>query len=642
MISRKNDKADKKKERDDSEDFHVEEVIDRPFSKALAGRLLHYLKPYRLLVASSIILILVNTGLSLIGPLLIKEAVDGPLALPAQGIEERELTGLGQSMADIGAWMGLDPITVGASAADRAQWLWLLVGIYASTLLIQILMRYGETMVLNLTGQNVMRDLRLQVFAHLQKQSASFYHTNPVGRLVTRVTSDVESLNELFTSGFVTLVGDVLAITGIVIMLFWTNSDLALMVLSTAPVLLISTTIFRKFARKHYREVRRRLAHINAFTQESISGMEVIQVCRREKEQATRYSEINGKLRNAHLKSIFWYALFFPTVELLSVVALGIIVVQGGQRIEAGTATFGEFFLFWTYLTRLFTPVRDLAEKYNLLQSAMASSERVFSVLDSDTSLSEGEPHSDEDLAPLNEIRFEGVSFAYDPKTPVLQNVSFSVKKGETVAIVGATGAGKSTIINLLLRFHDPVSGSITLNGADIRESSLVEHRERFGLVLQDVAVLSRTLGENIRFDRDIQRSKILEALEQVNGQDIIARQSQGLDEPMMERGRTLSSGERQLVSFARALAGNPEILVLDEATSHVDTETETRIQAAIDKMVEGRTSVIVAHRLSTVRKADRILVLHHGQLRESGTHDELVSQDGIYAKLVKLQFQSR
>ncbi|NCF55353.1 MAG: ATP-binding cassette domain-containing protein [Planctomycetia bacterium] len=642
MISRKNDKADKKKERDDSEDFHVEEVIDRPFSKALAGRLLHYLKPYRLLVASSIFLILVNTGLSLIGPLLIKEAVDGPLALPAQGIEERELTGLGQSMADIGAWMGLDPITVGATAADRAQWLWLLVGIYASTLLVQILMRYGETMVLNLTGQNVMRDLRLQVFAHLQKQSASFYHTNPVGRLVTRVTSDVESLNELFTSGFVTLVGDILAITGIVIMLFWTNSDLALMVLSTAPVLLISTTIFRKFARKHYREVRRRLAHINAFTQESISGMEVIQVCRREKEQATRYSEINGKLRDAHLKSIFWYALFFPTVELLSVVALGIIVVQGGQRIEAGTATFGEFFLFWTYLTRLFTPVRDLAEKYNLLQSAMASSERVFSVLDSDTSLPEGEHHSDEDLAPLNEIRFEGVSFAYDPKTPVLQNVSFSVKKGETVAIVGATGAGKSTIINLLLRFHDPVSGSITLNGDDIRESSLVEHRERFGLVLQDVAVLSRTLGENIRFDRDIQRSKILEALEQVNGQDIIARQSQGLDEPMMERGRTLSSGERQLISFARALAGNPEILVLDEATSHVDTETETRIQAAIDKMVEGRTSVIVAHRLSTVRKADRILVLHHGQLRESGTHDELVSQDGIYAKLVKLQFQSR
>lgn len=642
MISRKNDKADKKKERDDSEDFHVEEVIDRPFSKALAGRLLHYLKPYRLLVASSIFLILVNTGLSLIGPLLIKEAVDGPLALPAQGIEERELTGLGQSMADIGAWMGLDPIIVGATAADRAQWLWLLVGIYASTLLVQILMRYGETMVLNLTGQNVMRDLRLQVFAHLQKQSASFYHTNPVGRLVTRVTSDVESLNELFTSGFVTLVGDILAITGIVIMLFWTNSDLALMVLSTAPVLLISTTIFRKFARKHYREVRRRLAHINAFTQESISGMEVIQVCRREKEQATRYSEINGKLRDAHLKSIFWYALFFPTVELLSVVALGIIVVQGGQRIEAGTATFGEFFLFWTYLTRLFTPVRDLAEKYNLLQSAMASSERVFSVLDSDTSLPEGEHHSDEDLAPLNEIRFEGVSFAYDPKTPVLQNVSFSVKKGETVAIVGATGAGKSTIINLLLRFHDPVSGSITLNGDDIRESSLVEHRERFGLVLQDVAVLSRTLGENIRFDRDIQRSKILEALEQVNGQDIIARQSQGLDEPMMERGRTLSSGERQLVSFARALAGNPEILVLDEATSHVDTETETRIQAAIDKMVEGRTSVIVAHRLSTVRKADRILVLHHGQLRESGTHNELVSQDGIYAKLVKLQFQSR
>ncbi|MGE4633142.1 MAG: ABC transporter ATP-binding protein, partial [Planctomycetota bacterium] len=309
-----------------------------------------------------------------------------------------------------------------------------------------------------------------------------------------------------------------------------------------------------------------------------------------------------------------------------------------------GTATFGEFFLFWTYLTRLFSPLRDLAEKYNLLLSAMASSERIFGILDTDSSLPEPQKvaaEARELAAPGAGIRFEKVSFSYDGETPVLEDVSFNVGSGETVAIVGATGAGKSTIINLLLRFHDPTRGVIRIGDDDIRNIPVRQHRNRFGLVLQDVAVLSRTLEENIQFDRDISREQITWALEQVRGSSIVTRQKRGLDEPMMERGRTLSSGERQLVSFARALAGDPQILVLDEATSHVDTETEALIQDAIERLVKGRTSVIVAHRLSTVRKADRILVLHHGQLREEGKHEQLVALDGIYARLVKLQFGS-
>ena len=642
MTSKKPNQNENEKQRDDAEDFHVEEVIDRPFSRVLARRLMKYLTPYKKLVFLSIVLILITTMLSLVGPLLVKEAIDGPLSLP--GNASRTPNRLGDFVIGLGHQFGLEPLDNDVETEQRISWLWLVAGLYGSILLIQLLFHYAEIMVFERTGQSVTRDLRMQIFTHLQRQSSSFFHRNPVGRLVTRVTNDVEALNELFASGFISLAGDLLAITGIVAMLFWTNAELASMVLLVTPVVVLATIVFRQYARKHYREMRRRLAHLNAYTQESISGMEVVQVCRREDQQAQRYSEINSKLQDAHLNGIFWYAIFFPTIELLSVVALVIIVVQGGARIEMGTATFGEFFLFWTYLTRLFSPLRDLAEKYNLLQSAMAASERIFGILDTDSSLPEPQKVAAQASVPVtvgDGIRFENVSFSYDGETPVLEDVSFRVGRGETVAVVGATGAGKSTIINLLLRFHDPNQGSIIIGAEDIRNISVANHRERFGLVLQDVAILSRTLEENIRFDRDINRDRIVWALEQVRGSGIATRQKKGLDEPMMERGRTISSGERQLVSFARALAGDPEILVLDEATSHVDTETEALIQEAIEKLVEGRTSVIVAHRLSTVRKADRILVMHHGHLREEGRHEELVALNGIYARLVKLQFGS-
>ncbi|HIK81927.1 MAG TPA: ABC transporter ATP-binding protein, partial [Planctomycetes bacterium] len=450
MTSRKPDNDDDREDDDEVEDFHVEELIDRPFSRLLAGRLLKYLRPYRRMVLLSVILIICSTMLTLVGPLLVKEAIDGPLSMSIGSDQASSETS--SLLTELALQVGLESIDEESDDQQRISWMWLIAGCYFSILMMQLIIQYIQTMVLEMTGQSVTKDLRMEVFSHLQKQSSSFYHRNPVGRLVTRVTNDVEALNDLFASGFVSLAGDLLAITGIVAMLFYTNAELASMVLLVTPLVVVATTIFRKFARKHYREMRRRLAHLNAYTQESISGMEVVQVCRREEQQAQRYSRINGTLREAHLNSIFWYALFFPTVEILSVIALVTIVIQGGARIDAGTATFGEFFLFWTYLTRLFSPLRDLAEKYNLLQSAMASSERIFGILDTDSSLPEPVVVVDADdrsVARTGEIRFDQVSFSYDGKTPVLENLSFTIGSGETIAVVGATGAGKSTIINL-------------------------------------------------------------------------------------------------------------------------------------------------------------------------------------------------
>lgn len=624
------------KELDEESDFHAEDLIERPFDRGLARRLFAYVGPHRKLVIGSLMIILVSTLLSLVGPLLVMEAIDGPLA--AGGESKSPGSWLSRFLSETGAALGLDPLLSGASEELRIEWLYLLVAIYAGLVVVQFLIRVLESIVMSLTGQRVMFDLRQEVFSHLQKQEVSFFHRNPVGRLVTRITSDIEALNELFSSGFVTLIGDLIAIVGIVAVLFWANAELAILALAVTPLLFVASFVFAKMARRSYREVRRRLAHLNAYTQESITGIEVIQASRREEPQARRYGQINGTLRDAHLRAIFWYAIFFPVVEILATVTLGVIVVKGGEQISAGTATFGEFFLFWTFLTRFFTPVRDLAEKYNLLQAAMAASERVFKLLDSDETL----PAAKESRRrqPLTDaIRFESVFFSYDKETPVLEDVSFTVKQGETVAIVGATGAGKTTLINLLLRFYDPDSGRISFDGIDICEESLSEHRSRFGLVLQDVAVLSRSLGENIAFDREISRERLAWALSQVHADRIVERAPEGLDEVMKERGRTLSSGERQLLSFARALAGDPEVLVLDEATSHIDSETEALIQDALEKLTKDRTSVVIAHRLSTVRSADRILVFHHGRLREEGGHRQLMALDGIYARLYRLQF---
>ncbi|MFQ5653362.1 MAG: ABC transporter ATP-binding protein [Planctomycetota bacterium] len=617
---------------DEPEDFHAEDVIDRPFDRGLALRLLGYVAPYKRKILLSVAIMLAGTILSLVGPILVKEAIDGPLSMSPDPAGE---TLLGR----VAERVGLTGDPAGApGAGDRRAWLLAIAGLCAFLLLGQFLFRYAETVVMNSTGQTVMRDLRMQLFRHLERQSLPYFQSQPVGRLVTRVTSDVEALNELFTSGFVTLAGDLLSIAGIVTMLFWYNPVLAAVALSVTPFLLGITLLFRHMARKHYREVRRRLAHLNAFTQESIVGMDIVQIHRQEERQAARYGDISGGLREAHLKSVFWYAVFFPVVELLSTVSLALVLVRGGVMIEMGGSTFGEFFLFWTYLTRFFTPMRDLAEKYNLLQAAMASAERVFSILDADSALPEAtDPQEGTRLR--GTIRFDNVCFSYDQKTPVLKHVSFEARRGETVALVGATGAGKSTVVNLLLRFYDPVTGRVEIDGLDVREVALAQHRSRFGLVLQDVAVFSRSIEENIAFDRGLDRERIVWAAEQVHARAFVERQGAGFDEVMKERGRTLSSGERQLLAFARALAGDPEILVLDEATSNIDSDTEALIQDALARLVEGRTSFIIAHRLSTIRNADRILVFHHGELREQGNHADLLARGGIYARLYRLQF---
>ncbi len=619
---------------DTRQDFHVEDVLDRPFDRGLALRLLSWVRPYRGLVLGSLLLIGASTALSLVGPILVKEAIDGPLN-PAPGIEPSPFV---SRLLEHTSAAGADGAASLSSTGARRELLWWISGIYLALLLALFCVRRALNVVMNRTGQNVMRDLRVALFEKLQRQSLGFFQRQPVGRLVTRATSDVESLNELLTSGFVTFLGDMLTLAGIVAFMFHYDPVLAALALTVTPGLLAMTLVFRAKARKHYREIRRSLAHLNAYTQESIGGLEVIQISRREDARAHRYREINDNYMLAYLKSIFWYSIFFPSVEVFSAISLALVMQQSGSQFLAGTTTFGEFFLFWSYLNRFFIPIRDLAEKYNILQSAMASAERIFGILDDDTSTPEAA--APRPALPFQDsIRFQDVSFAYDESNPVLRSVSFAVRRGETVAIVGATGAGKSTVVNLLLRFHDPTHGRVLIDGVDLRDFRLAEHRRRFGLVLQDVAVFSRSVDENIDLDRGLPEAELRRAAADVNATRFIDRLAGGFGERMRERGRNLSSGERQLLAFARALAGDPEILVLDEATSHIDAETEALIQGALARLTRGRTALIIAHRLSTIRNADRILVFHLGELRAVGSPATLLARGGIYARLYRLQF---
>ncbi len=585
--------------------MHEEDVLGKAYDSRLMRRLLVYLGPYRKLVFLALGLIMFESLIEISFPLLTRIAVD-------QYILVGDLSGL---------------LTVAL--------------VYLGLLVIKFVVGFFQIYTLQSTGQKIMFDMRGEVFSHLQTLSNRFFDRNPVGRLITRVTTDVDVLNEMFSAGIVSVFGDVFTLTGIMIALLVLDWRLGLIVLAIVPVIGVATAIFRKKARDGYRRVRIAIAKINAFLQEHITGMSVVQLYNRERKSAEKFEGINREHLEANLSSIMAYAVFFPIVELLSATAIALIIWYGGSQVLAGLLTLGTLIAFIQYSQRFFRPIADLAEKYNILQSAMASSERIFALLDtSPTVVPAAIPVSISD--PRGEIEFRSVSFAYNDDEWVLRDLSFKVGHGESVAIVGHTGAGKTTITSLLTRFYDIQKGQILLDGVNVREMDLEDLRTRFAVVLQDVFLFSGTIESNIRLGSDIPDDRVVQAAKDVNLGPFLETLELGLEHPVNERGTTLSSGQRQLLAFARALAHDPEILILDEATSSVDTETETQIRTAIDRLMQGRTSIIIAHRLSTIQRCDKIIVMHKGSIREVGSHQELLAQRGIYFKFYQLQYKQQ
>jgi ATP-binding cassette subfamily B protein len=582
---------------------HEDEVLGKAYDARLMRRLLTYLWPYRRQVLISLAAIIGHALLELAPPYLTKIVID-------EFIPAGDLSGLGLVAAG-----------------------------YLATLVGSFALEFLQTWTLQMTGQRIMFDLRMQVYGHLQKLDLRFYDRNPVGRLMTRVTTDVDVLNELFTSGVVSVFGDLFTLLGIMAVLLWMDWRLALVAFSVLPLIVLIAQWFRRHVRDSYRSVRTWIARINAFLQERISGMATVQLFLREQKDFEAFDAIDRGHRDANVQSIFYYAMFYPAIELVSAVAVGLIIWVGGGFAIQESLTLGSLVAFIQYAQRFFRPISDMSEKFNILQGAMASSERVFALLDTPVEIQSSATARATD----NTIRFEHVSFAYIPGEPVLRDISFDVAAGERIGIVGATGSGKTTLINLLLRFYDVQEGRITIGGVDIREMDLRELRARFGLVLQDVHLFSGTIGGNVRLgDERIDDERVRRAVEAVHAHQFIDRLPLGLDTQVAERGATLSVGQKQLLSFARALAFDPPVLILDEATSSVDTETELLIRDALSVLMRGRTTLAIAHRLSTIQDMDRILVLHKGQLRETGTHQELLAVRGIYHRLYQLQFARR
>ena len=584
-----------------------EELLGKAYDARLMRRLLGYLRPYTAHVVTAFFAIVAGSALQLVQPYLIKLAIDRYIAAG-------DLSGLNR--------MAL-------------AFLAILLGSFAC--------EYVQTFAMQLTGQRIMFDLRMQIYRHLQRLDIQFYDRNPVGRLMTRVTTDVDVLNDLFTSGVITVFGDVFTLAGIMIVMLSLNWRLALVAFAVLPLIVLVTQWFRRNVRESYRTVRTWIAKINAYLQENIGGMATVQLFRREQRNFRRFDEINQGHRDANLDSIFYYAVFYPAIEAIGALAAALIIWYGGGRVLAGALTLGALVAFIQYSQRFFRPISDLSEKFNLLQASMASSERIFTLLDTGVVIRNPEAPVARASPARGHIAFDHVSFGYGTDARVLHDISFEVATGERVGIVGATGAGKSTIINLLMRFYDVSTGAIRIDGVDVREMALDDLRALFSLVLQDVQLFAGTIGDNVRLgNRAITDLDIRCAVEAVHADRFIDRLPGGLASPVAERGATLSVGQKQLLSFARALAFNPRILVLDEATSSVDTETELLIRDALKVLMAGRTTIAIAHRLSTIQDMDKILVLHKGELREAGTHQQLLAQRGIYYRLYQLQYKDQ
>jgi ATP-binding cassette subfamily B multidrug efflux pump len=586
--------------------MHEEEVLGKAYDSRLMKRMLKYLRPYVWHVALAILMSILVSGMEAIRPWFTKHAVDVDIA-------QRDMHGL-----------------------------LITALLFLAVLIVRGVVQYLNTYLTQWIGQRTIYDLRMQLFEHLQNLGLKFFDRNPIGRLITRVTNDIEVLNEMFSSGIVMVFSDVFTIIGILYFMFSMSWQLALVSLSVLPLLFYGTFLFRKKAREAYREVRIQIARINAFMQEHITGMVVDQIFNREKKSFNKFEKINKAHRDANINSIFYYALFYPGVELIGALAVGLIVWYAGANALAGTITLGTVMAFLQFNEMFWRPIRDLSEKYNIMQTAMASSERVFRLLDDRTIIPE--PVSPIPLPTIRgEIEFRNVWFAYNDTQYVLKDVSFRIAPGETVAIVGATGAGKSSTINLLSRFYDINKGQILIDGVDIRSVRTDELRKHIAVVLQDVFLFAGDIKSNITLgDESIPFEQVTSAAEIVGANRFIERLPSGYDAEVKERGATLSVGQKQLISFARALAYDPRILILDEATSSVDTETELLIQAAIKRLLRDRTSIVIAHRLSTIQSADKIIVLHKGEIREVGTHQELLALGGVYYKLYQLQYKDQ
>ncbi|MBI2682600.1 MAG: ABC transporter ATP-binding protein [Acidobacteriales bacterium] len=612
-----------------------EEVLGKAYDSRLMKRLLGYLRPYWWQTLVALVAIILKAAMDVLGPYLTKVAVDKYLVQSpgGHGILDKWLPGPDQP------WAGIAYVSL----------------LYVGALSFSFIFEFTQTYVMQWVGQKAMFDLRTQIFGHLQRLHVGFFDKNPVGRLVTRVTSDVDALNDMFTGGVVAIFEDIFVLLGIIAIMLSMDWKLALITFAVLPLIFWATMLFRASVRASYRLIRTAIAKINAYTQEHVSGIVVLQLFNREDKSFEEFEKVNKQHMLAFKDAILAHAIYYPVVEILSATAVACAIWFGGNQVMRDATTLGIVVAFIQYAQRFFRPIQDLSEKYNILQSAMASSERIFKLLDTKVEITS--PARPVDAEGPGRIEFEHVWFAYrelprdegvspsdgDAFDWILRDVSFVIEPGENVAIVGHTGAGTTTIISLLLRFYDIQKGAIRVDGVDIRQMSLDGLRRRFGVVLQDPFLFSGTVAQNIRLGtEDISDADIERAAEDVNVADFLRTLPSGIHESVRERGSTLSTGQKQLISFARALAHDPKILVLDEATSSVDTETEVKVRQALRKLVEGRTSVIIAHRLSTIQQADKILVMHKGKLREMGSHQELLTQRGIYWKLYQLQYKDQ